>query len=209
VSCSAIILAGGQSQRLGTDKALLELDGKWLLERIVNTLASLSNDLLVIANDEEKFAQLPVRLIPDARPGTGPLGGIYSGLQAMRHERGLFVACDMPLLNPALLQYMIQLSADFDVVIPRIAGNTEPLHAVYSKACVRPIAKVLDGGELRVIAFFPQVRVRYVEHNEIDVLDPEHLSFFNINTPDDLKRAQQSVCREATPGAKALLEDCL
>jgi hydrogenase maturation protease len=97
----------------------------------------------------------------------------------------------MPLLNLRLLEYMIQLSPEFDVVIPRIGDETEPLHAIYSKACVRPIGDLLDRGQRRVIRFFHQVRVRYVERDEIEAFDPEHLSFFNINTPADLQRGQQ------------------
>lgn len=91
-------------------------------------------------------------------------------LLAMRHARGLFVACDMPSLNLELLRCLIPLSTDFDVVIPRIADNVEPSHAIYS-----------------------HVRVRYVEQSEIDAFNPEHLSFFNINTPDDLDLAQRSI----------------
>lgn len=188
---SAIVLAGGKSRRLSIDKALLHLDGQWLLERIVNTLTALSDDLLVVANPREEFARLPARIVPDAFPGTGPLGGIYSGLQAMRHDRGLVVACDMPLLNLHLLRYMILLSADFDVVMPHIGDETEPLHAVYSRYCLPPIENLLHRGERRVISFLPQVRVRYVEHDEIDALDPQHLSFFNINTQAELDLAQR------------------
>jgi molybdopterin-guanine dinucleotide biosynthesis protein A len=188
---SAIILAGGKSRRLSIDKALLELNGEWLLERILNTLATLSDDVLVVADEREEFAQLTARIVPDAYPGMGPLGGVYSGLQAMCHNRGLVVACDMPLLNLHLLRYMIQLSRHFDVVIPRIGDKTEPLHAVYSKACVRPIADLLRQAELRIIGFLSQVRVRYVEQDEINAFDPEHLSFFNINTRDELELAQQ------------------
>ena len=197
---SAIILAGGSSQRLGTDKALLQLNGKWLLERVLDTLASLSDDLLVVTSDKERLAHLAVPIILDARPGMGPLGGIHSGLQAMRHERGLFVACDMPLLNPQLLRYMILLSTNFDVVIARAGRDVEPLHAVYSKACVRPIEDSFDRGQLRVVSFFPEVHVRYVDPDEIDVLDPEHLSFFNINTPDDLNRARELITQAGMHG---------
>jgi hydrogenase maturation protease len=109
----------------------------------------------------------------------------------MRCERGLFVACDMPLLNTPLLRYMIQLSPAFDVVIPRVGDETEPLHAVYSKACLQPIVDLIDRGKRRVVHFFDRVRVRYVEPREIEAFDPEHLSFFNINTPADLQRAQE------------------
>ncbi len=113
----------------------------------------------------------------------------------MRYKRGLVVACDMPLLNLNLLRYMILLSANFDVVIPRIGGKTEPLHAVYSKACIEPIASLLRRNELRIIGFLSQVQVRYVEDHEVDIFDPEHLSFFNINTQDDLMLAQELIRR--------------
>ena len=188
---SAVVLAGGKSQRLGMDKSLLRFEGEWLLQRILNQLAALSVDRLVVANDAQKLAPLNVPVVPDARAGMGPLGGIYSGLQAMRCERGLFVACDMPLLNLPLLQYMVRLSPQFDVVIPRVGDETEPLHAIYSKACLQPIADLLDRGQRRVIHFFDRVRVRYIEPQEIETFDPAHLSFFNINTPADLQRAQE------------------
>ncbi|MBC7263009.1 MAG: molybdenum cofactor guanylyltransferase [Chloroflexi bacterium] len=188
---SAVVLAGGKSQRLGVDKALLKIDGEWLLERILNTMSALSDDLLVVANARPEFAGMRARSIPDAYPDTGPLGGIYTGLRAMRYERGLFVACDMPLLNLPLLRYIILLSADFDVVIPSTYGKTEPLHAVYSKACMRPIEKLLRSGERRIVSFFPEVRVRYVTESEVDTLDPKHLSFFNINTAEDLEMAKR------------------
>lgn len=188
---SAVVLAGGKSRRLGIDKSLLKVNGEWLLERILHTLASLSDDLVVVANGRPEFAQLPARVVPDALPGMGPLGGIYTGLQAMLHPRGFFVACDMPFLNLPLLRYMILLSADFDVVIPSIAGQTEPLHAIYSKVCIEPIEKLLHHNQLRIVYFLPSVRVRYVTENEIDVFDPEHLSFFNINTPEDLAKVEK------------------
>nr|MBC7246073.1 molybdenum cofactor guanylyltransferase [Chloroflexota bacterium] len=198
---SAVVLAGGKSQRLGMDKAQLKLNGKWLLQQILETLSNLSDDLLVVADKRLEIAQLSVRVVPDAYPGTGPLGGIYSGLQAMRYERGVVVACDMPFLSLPLLRYMILLSADFDAVIPRILDNTEPLHAIYSKACIRPIEDLLQQGELRIAKVFPKIRVRYVTESELSLFDPEHLSFFNINTRDDLELAQRrariTVCHNA------------
>jgi molybdopterin-guanine dinucleotide biosynthesis protein A len=196
---SAVVLAGGKSQRLGMDKALLRFEGEWLLQRILGQLATLSEDLLVVANEGEKLASLQVPIVPDARPGMGPLGGIYSGLQSMRCERGLFVACDMPRLNLQLLQYMIQLSPEFDVVIPRVGDETEPLHAIYSKACLDPIVELLDCGQRRVIHFFDRVRVRYVDPEEIEAFDPKHRSFFNINRPADLQRAQELSRRMSQP----------
>jgi len=195
---SAIVLAGGRSERLGMDKSLLKVDGESMLERILRTLTGFSDDLLIVADDGERLSELAVRVVPDVRPGMGPLGGLYSGLQAMRCESGLFLACDMPLLNPYLLRYMIILSADFDVVIPRIGDEVEPLHAVYSKGCIGPVESSLDRGERRVIQFFSEVRVRYVEQDEIGIFDPEHLSFFNINTWDDFHEVEALLKDEGT-----------
>ena len=186
---SVVVLAGGKSRRLGIDKALLRIDGEWLLERILSKLAVLTDDLLVVANEGEKLAALNVPVVPDARPGGGSLIGILSGLQAMRYPRGLFVGCDMPFLSLELLRYMIVMSTGFDVLIPRVGDEVEPLHAVYSKACLLPIGRSLDRGALRVIHFFGDVRVRYLEQQEIEAFDPQHLSFLNINTPDDLEVA--------------------
>lgn len=199
---SAIALAGGKSKRLGMDKSLLKIDHEWLLQRILSALAALSDDVFVVANDQEKLAHLAVQVVPDIRPEMGPLGGIYAGLHSMRHERGVFVACDMPFLNLELLRYMILLSADFDVVIPRVGDNVEPLHAVYSKACVQPIADLLDQRGRRVVGFFHQVRVRYVEQQEIEAFDPQHLSFFNINTVQDLDRMRNLLRRKARPRSR-------
>lgn len=218
VSC--VVLAGGKSLRLGVDKSLLKIDGEWLLQGILRQLAALSDDLVVAANEREKLVallQVPidkdarahygtaaptVRIVPDIHPGLGPLGGIYSGLRSMRYERGLFVGCDMPFLNLALLRYMIQLGRDFDLVIPRMDDETEPLHAVYSKACLPLVAQLLEEGQLRVVHLFPRVRMRYVEQEEIELFDPQHLSFFNINTPADLQRARE-LWRARSLGASA------
>ncbi|HOU24690.1 MAG TPA: NTP transferase domain-containing protein [Anaerolineae bacterium] len=204
---SAVVLAGGKSQRLGIDKTLLRLDGVWLLERIVEQLRTLSDDVLVVANEPYKLAPLGVPIVPDQQVGIGPLAGILAGLAATQHQVGLFVACDMPLLNRRLLRYMARLSADVDVVIPRNGSETEPLHSCYSKACVEPIAAVLEQGQRRVIHFFDRVRVRYVDPDEVAAFDPQGLSLFNINRPEDLQRAQlllrqaRQVQGAADPGA--------
>jgi len=189
---SVLILAGGQSQRLGQDKSLLVLAGQPLLVRTVHRLAALSDDLIVVTNQRQRYERfaLPARLIPDERRGVGSLMGIYSGLQAAQHEHALAVACDMPFLNLPLLRYMLSLVDDYDVVIPRLDGLLEPLHAVYSKACLPHIRSLLDQGQRQIIAFFDRVRVRYVERDELDRFDPLHRSFMNVNTPADWECVQ-------------------
>jgi molybdopterin-guanine dinucleotide biosynthesis protein A len=190
---SVVILAGGQSRRLGHDKSLLELAGQPLIGRAVARLAPLGDDLVVVANDPGRYAHLdlPVRFVADRIRGMGSLMGIFSGLTAARHSRGLVVACDMPFLNLDLLQYMIPLSGSNDVVIPRLGRMLEPLHAIYSKACLPHMGELLDRHERKITAFFGKVRVRYVEEVEIDRYDPEHLSFFNVNQPEDWRRARR------------------
>jgi molybdopterin-guanine dinucleotide biosynthesis protein A len=120
----------------------------------------------------------------------GSLMGIYSGLKAARHARALVVGCDMPFLDLSLLRYMLSLAGDHEVVIPRVDGLLEPLHAVYSKACLPAMARLLGRGRRQIIAFFDEVRVRYVERAEVDLFDPQHLSFINVNTPQDWARVQ-------------------
>lgn len=189
---SVIILAGGRSRRLGRDKAFLPLDGRPLIEHIVQKLTLLSDDLVVVANDLPAVAKLalPARLIPDERPGEGSLMGIYSGLKAARGERALVVACDMPFLSLPLLRYLAAQPGDYDVVIPRFGGLYEPLHAVYARTCLPAMTRLLARGGRQIIAFFPEMRIHCVEEEEVDPLDPDHLSFLNVNTPEDWDRVQ-------------------
>ena len=191
-STSAIVLAGGESRRLGRDKCTLSIEGQTLLARTITVLASLADDLLVVSNDPYRTADLgfPVRLVPDLQPGVGALMGLYSGLKAARHDRAVTVACDMPFLSLPLLRYMVGLAADFDVVLPRLGDLVEPLHAVYGQGCLGPMERHLALGRRRIVVFFDDVRVRYVEQPEIDRYDPRHLSFLNVNTPQDWQRAQ-------------------
>jgi molybdopterin-guanine dinucleotide biosynthesis protein A len=191
-SVSAVMLAGGKSRRLGRDKSLLRLDGQPLLVRTAHTLAPLSDDLIVVANDVARYREfdLPARLVPDEQRGVGAIMGIYSGLRAARHARALFVACDMPFLNQSLLRYMISQVGGYDAVVPRIGDLYEPLHALYAKDCLPAIKRLLATGRRRIFDFFPLVRVRYVDRREIERFDPDHLSFLNVNTPEDWLEVQ-------------------
>ena len=192
---SCIVLAGGKGLRLGHDKALETVGNRSLLEWIIYKLGLLDSDIIIVTAREQSFPQFTgypkLRIVTDTYPGKGPLGGIYTGLAASDSSHNLVVACDMPLLNQALLRYMIQVSADFDLVVPRLGDMVEPLHAIYSRDCLAPIRGLLKEGNLRVSELFPLVRVRYVEAEEINRFDPRHLSFFNINTEADLEMARE------------------
>lgn len=191
VQVSGVVLAGGRSRRLGVDKALLRLGGRSLIERVVDSLRELSDDILVVTNAPERFVDVldNVRYVPDALPYSAALVGVYSGLRAARHDYALVVACDMPFLNVGLLRYLVSRAVDCDVVIPRHPQGLETLHAVYSKACLTPMERQLQADELVIVDFFRQVRVCYVEQAQLAAFDPEGRSFVNINTPADLELA--------------------
>lgn len=192
---NGIVLAGGKSTRMGTDKAVLDLGGKKLTEIVVETIGAVVDEVVVVTNSPERFTGLSARLTSDVEPGGGPLGGILSGLLISEQWHNLVVACDMPFLNVDLLRFMQQQADGYDVVIPHLGDLFEPLHAIYSKACVEPIRALLRQQNLRITDFLGEVRVRYIDKTEIDQFDPSHLSFFNINRPEDLERAREEIAR--------------
>jgi molybdopterin-guanine dinucleotide biosynthesis protein A len=174
------------------------LGGEILLERMARRLSALFEEIIVVRGEDCAEGASPTvlgtREVKDIHKARGPLGGIYAGLSASTSLHNLVVACDMPFLDLGLLRYMIGLTEGFDVVMPRLGGNTEALHAIYSKACLRPIEALIERGDFQVIRFLDDdVKVRFVEENEIDRFDRERLSFFNINTQADLKRAENQV----------------
>lgn len=195
LDANCIILAGGKSFRMGNDKALATIGDRSLIIQVISDISELCKDITIVTDQERIFPQFNgqanLRSITDMFPGKGPLGGIYTGLVISDSFHNLVVACDMPFLNQDLLHYMIELSADSDIVIPRLGNLVEPLHAVYAKSCLAPIEHLLKQDKLSVINVLSSVRVRYVEAEEIDKFDPYHLSFFNVNTKADLEKARK------------------
>jgi molybdopterin-guanine dinucleotide biosynthesis protein A len=191
---SVAILAGGQSKRMGSDKAFLEVGGRPVIERVIGQVQALTDDLFISANAPEKFSHLGLPLVPDIYPDKAALGGLYSVIRAARYPQVLVVACDMPFLKVALLQYLVDLAPQADVVIPLInPPQPETLHAVYSKNCLPAIERRLLADQLRMIGFFADVTVCYVERQEIAGFDAEFHSFVNMNTPADWQRVQKII----------------
>jgi molybdopterin-guanine dinucleotide biosynthesis protein A len=154
---------------------------------------------VVVLNDAGEWAELQARVVPDAFPESGPLAGIYSGLLAARHEYALAVAADMPFLSPALLGAMLARERDYDALVPRTLRpgaarnqlDVEPLHAIYRKTCLDAMRAALESGRRQIAAFFPHVRVAYVEPEEVLRSDPTGRALENINTPEQLAAAEQ------------------
>jgi len=188
---SAIILAGGESRRMGANKALLSLGGQPLIARTAVSLRLLADEIIVVTNTPETYhflvSDFHATLTPDAFPTRSALVGLYSGLQAARGDLALAVACDMPFLNPALLRFMLSLAhTGYDVVAPQVDNQWEPLHAVYRPATCAPVVeRRLLAGDRRMISFYPEVKVRLVTAAEVAEFDPDRLSFVNVNTPEE------------------------
>jgi len=191
---TSIILAGGKGSRLGRSKALQVIEGKSLIQWVIDCLAILSTEIIIATAHGEAIpcsSAVKIKTVADIYPGKGPLVGIYSGLIASSSSRAIVVGCDTPFLSAGLLEYMTQICSTFDIVVPRIKNKLEPLCAVYSRNCSGLIQGLLEQDELRIRKLFSMVKVKYVEEDEINRFDPEHLSFFNINSQDDLDRAKK------------------
>jgi len=185
------ILAGGKSSRMGTDKSFVRVLGRPLVEDVLAHVAGIGAEIIIVTNRPEDYRYLGLPLFTDVLPDKGALGGIYTALYSSSQPHTLCVACDMPFVVRPLLDYLISLIPEGDAIVPRLNGEAEPFRAIYSQVCLGPIRAALDAGKMRVISFFPDVRVRFVDEPEIDRFDPQHLSFFNVNTPEDLERARR------------------
>jgi molybdopterin-guanine dinucleotide biosynthesis protein A len=188
-----VVLAGGQGTRLGgVNKALLDVGGRRVIERVLDALLPLAppdTAAVVVANDDA-LARVPrVRIVRDVEPRAGALVGLYSGLRAVATPLAVAVACDMPFLCTTLFRHLVSLAEGYDAVVP-LLDEPEPLHAVYRTTCLPAVEAAVASGRKRVISFFDAVRVRYVAEDELRRFDPELRSFSNINTPDDLERAR-------------------
>jgi molybdopterin-guanine dinucleotide biosynthesis protein A len=194
---TAAIIAGGNSTRMGQDKAFIPLAGQPLIARVLASLALLAPaETILIANRREAFSTLQLPIYPDALPGNGSLGGIYTALHHSSHDLVLVVACDLPFLNADVLRHLLkQTESDegFDAVVPRSGTRAHGLHAVYRRTCLEPMRVQLEAGKLGVAALLDRVHTCYVDDTEIAALDPQGLSFFNVNTPEDLAEAERIV----------------
>ncbi len=186
-----IVLAGGAGTRLGgVNKALVEVGGRRVIDRLLDALRPLGAEIVIVNNDGS-LAGLPgTRVVTDVEPGAGALMGLYSGLRVVRTPLATVTACDMPFVSTAVLRALIALAPAYDAVVPLVDDRPEPLHAVYRTTCLPAIEAALAAGRKRLIAFFDDVRVRYVPQAALRAWDPDGRSFLNINRPEDLAAAR-------------------
>ena len=190
---SLVIQAGGESRRMGSDKALMPFLGRPLITRLLSRIAWIADEVIVTSNRPENYLFLGLSPVRDVIPGLGALGGLYTALRAARHPYVAVVACDMPFASPELfLAELVTLrETGADALIPRTEGGTEPFHAVYRvESCLPYVRDAIEAGKRRVDAWFERVNIRYMEEEEIISYDPGRLAFFNINTPEELVEAE-------------------
>jgi molybdenum cofactor guanylyltransferase len=192
-SVCGVILAGGKSRRMGgRNKALVEVGGRRVIERVSDALHRVMRDVIVITNHPEDYEFLALPMYRDIIPGYSALGGLYTGLKVCGGSHGLFVACDMPFLNERVLAHMVALvDGGHDIVIPRIRGLLEPLHAIYATSCLPYVEKLMKAGDLKIVNMYPFVSILEVPEDDLRVFDPTFRFIMNVNTPDDLRKARQ------------------
>jgi molybdopterin-guanine dinucleotide biosynthesis protein A len=179
---------------MGEDKALKPFLGRPLIQRVIERLAPIADEMIVTTNHPEEYGFLNQRLIPDLKPGRGALGGLYTAIASASNPYVAVVACDMPFASAALLEAATRLMAqeEADVVIAKGEEGYEPLHAVYRReTCLPAIERAIDADLWKVVAWFPEVKVRVITPDEIRRYDPKHLAFWNVNTPEEFAKAEK------------------
>jgi molybdopterin-guanine dinucleotide biosynthesis protein A len=190
-NATGIVLAGGKGSRINKNKALITLsEGKTLLQKCVESLSKVLTKIVIISNQKELYSDYDAHVVEDLVKDKGPLGGIYTGLSYSTTHCNFVIGCDMPFPQPRLIELLLKRCDDYDVVIPETGGEVEPLFAVYSKYCLPVISDHLQKDDLKIRKIFEKLKVQIIREERIDEVDPRHLSFFNINTAEDLKRAQ-------------------
>ncbi len=181
---TGIILVGGKSRRMGTDKAFLRIGGVPLFERVLAAMAENFSSILLIGDCKERYQGYGLPVVADRYQGSA-LGGLYSGLLAAATDLVFVAPCDMPFPSASLIRHICAMAGDFDVVVPRTAYGFEPLFALYRKSCLEAMQRLLEAGNYRVYDFYPEVAVRYVEAEELWRVADEERALLNLNTPEE------------------------
>jgi molybdopterin-guanine dinucleotide biosynthesis protein A len=196
VETTGVILAGGKSSRMGTDKALINIGQKGMIERVAGELKKVCSEIFVSGGQEETGKRLGLKFIADLIPGRGPLSGINASLHTAAHDYCLVVACDMPFISAELANLMIREVEGYDAAVPSYGQYLQPLFAVYCKSCLPAIESYLASGKMSVTKFLPMVRVNYVTEEKLNLFADMETVFFNVNTPEDLNKARKLLVKE-------------
>jgi len=189
--CAALILAGGESRRMGRPKAWLEFDGRPLLAHLVERLGRVCPEVRVVCAPGQELPATPARVIHDERPGQGPVAGLAAGLKGLEQPLAFACSCDLPFLRVELVECLAQAARGYDVALCEWEGRLHPLHAVYRASLQPRLEARLAADQRRLLAVLDHVRHVVLGEAEIRALDPDGASFVNLNTPQDYAAAQQ------------------
>lgn len=185
---TGVVLAGGDSHRMGRDKAFLQIGGVPLVQHVIEALRAACTDVLVVTKTPLRYAPLGVRVVTDADPRRAALVGICTGLRAVATPLAFVAACDLPHLSTDAVAWMTSLARGYDAVVPWARGRWHPLHAVYATSALAALERRLAVGGFRMSEVLGELRVRRIEEAELAVLSPGLETLRNINTPDDYRR---------------------
>lgn len=196
---TVVVQAGGESRRMGSNKALLPFLGQPLIQRVIERVRPIADEILITANRTADFEFLKLPVYEDVLPGHGALGGLLTALTVSSASVTAVVACDMPFVSPNLLVYQAQIlqSGNWDAVIPKSDGGYEPFHGVYrTQRCQQAVREAVERGEKKLVAWFPAVRVGIIEGDALNRFDSQGRIFWNLNTPEEFQAAEQAAYAE-------------
>lgn len=195
---TGVILAGGESRRMGCDKSLLPFAGARFIELIYQRMADLFEEVIVVTNSPGLYGDLPCRMVPDLYPEKGSLVGVHSGLFHSNNDKAFVVACDMPFLSAEVIRRLCAQRDQGDVIVLCGERGAEPLHALYDRRCIPAIEELIEKSEKKIDGFYPGMRVHEVPITAFADCDPKGLSFRNINTPQEYFALRNTGMEELT-----------
>ena len=194
---TGIILAGGKRRRLGRDKAWEDVGGQRIIDRVIGTLQSSCDEVFIMGDRPERQNELSlpkcIQYRSDDQKGKGSIGGLYTGLKASDTLWSLVVACDMPFISRELIRFMLSIISKnrCDAIVPVINGRYQPTHALYNSTCIPFIEKNISSGNFRMDSYFDEIYLEEISEDVINSIKGAELSFFNVNTEDDLFTARE------------------
>jgi len=201
--CTGVILSGGLSTRFnGNNKAFIRVGGKLMLDRLYDVFSDLFDEIILVTNHPLQFLEWDLTIVSDIFSDRSSLTGIHAGLFYMKNPFAFFSACDTPFLKKELVETLIEnIEKNIDIIMPETAAGFEPLCAIYSKRCLKQAEQHLKENKFKIQWAFRGNRIKNIPENLLRTKDPDLLSFFNINTPDDLVRAEEIIVTSKENGA--------
>jgi molybdopterin-guanine dinucleotide biosynthesis protein A len=207
--CTGVILSGGLSTRFnGKNKAVIRVGGMRILDRLYEIFSDLFDEIILVTNDPLQFLEWDLAIATDLFPVRSSLTGIHTGLFYMKNAFGFFTACDTPFLKKDLIEFLIKnIEENKDIIIPETSAGMEPLCAIYSKRCLNTVEHHIKQNKFKIQRALAKHRWKTIAESELRAKDPELISFYNINTPRDLARAEEMTARSIEQRAHGMGQD--